>query len=1243
MSESSASASLSLSPPRSKGGKSGRGGKGGFRVSPVKAFALLLLLFFVALQLLTLYSRKAPSDLLPPPPPPPPPSSHVVKQHVRREPSGGSESPEQSHSHSHSSPVFHRSSNWSSTAQAHYYRTRHLNASRSKSDTVYKHEETRSSSTAGGSAVEGLSAKSLQPGDDLVPVPLQGAHMMSLPGPALDKSELVMSALIERTSRSSRLHLTTFFLNAAMVAPHENRQNKAERIRPDAVGTWKEVVKKLSSVAYLENGKRSPRVPYFCRVFNSQGSVEYKVPGEFVPNRQTTDPNTNRRVDVFRCPLKFTDTPVEYFARVDSHHTLFAEVYRKDTVIARFSVPWNTRRVGYLMSPVITNAVVTNPSSSSPGQAKRFRSSALRTWPHGVGGGEQVDNEEPQFHLCVVGLQPGQMTQGLLGQMIEFIEYHIQVGVAHMYFAIHFSEKSLAMIKILEVLDRYIDDGYVSISTTAGDDVNMIDSFSGIKWNALSTDTFVINSCLYLSKGVADYLGVWDLNEFFVPRSPHNSVMDVVRSVSTPNSSSLDLNAVVGHTAATWTGGRGWADGNAHPFCYLNLHTADAYVSPRTHFENRHFEFDMSYIFAFDAASTRPNNMKAILPTAILFQAGILSPGVCQLEPQWANCDPELLDNSTEKDKYIACITNDPSASWINRQTNNKLFQRYHEYDDVVTPADGKAVHMENEGYLFRLNAFKQDAPSPHAVPFHDSRFSSLLHTGEKSLLQKFMNYKKGANRDSLLIPIDFGEKRVVLETWPAYSDEIKFDGPIASDPADVLPVHLPEEARVKFTSSNGYHNFKENFARPDILENPTVDELPAFAKDYTDIAVGSIIERKHASWDLHLTTFFLNHNFFWQPIEGYGMGRISKKNKAKWEKIAANFNKTHYSPDNGRRVVPGHANTTRMVEEVGYKCRIRNSNRTEDVEYIVSGVFMPNKLTPDMNANNRLDILRCKIQAPKSCYHSLSTSDHSAEVTIVSPSGEDLFHFKVPWKTRRTGYLLSAPAAATSFKPWKAFDSKSPLLPGEEGGDMLYMSVPGIESTVSQFTLPMYLEFLQHHYLLGVEHVFMAGSYAWNGAMMSNFLVATQSFIADGLLSVNSQAGDNFDLLYSFLGGSLDRDTVKIFHVNMYLYLTKGMVDYLGVWDIDEYFIPQLPHHTILDVIRAAEAPAPLTPFPLDADPWEINHKPGPGWADGDAHPFCYLMLSSECIFSSLGYPEVFDPMKPWYKHILWITVLRL
>ena len=111
-----------------------------------------------------------------------------------------------------------------------------------------------------------------------------------------------------------------------------------------------------------------------------------------------------------------------------------------------------------------------------------------------------------------------------------------------------------------------------------------------------------------------------------------------------------------------------------------------------------------------------------------------------------------------------------------------------------------------------------------------------------------------------------------------------------------------------------------------------------------------------------------------------------------------------------------------------------------------------------------------------------------------------------------------------------------------------------------------------------------------------------------------------------------------------MYLYLTKGMVDYLAVWDIDEYFIPKLPHHTIMDVISAQEAPQPLRPWAVSTQPHsqQALHKPGPGWADADGHPFCYLMLSSECIFSSLGYPEVFDPLKPWYvSHLFLLSIV--
>jgi hypothetical protein len=98
----------------------------------------------------------------------------------------------------------------------------------------------------------------------------------------------------------------------------------------------------------------------------------------------------------------------------------------------------------------------------------------------------------------------------------------------------------------------------------------------------------------------------------------------------------------------------------------------------------------------------------------------------------------------------------------------------------------------------------------------------------------------------------------------------------------------------------------------------------------------------------------------------------------------------------------------------------------------------------------------------------------------------------------------------------------------------------------------------------------------------------------------------------------SMDRDNVKIFYVNMCLYLSKGLADYLAIWDTDEYFIPKPPNHSIMDVIRRADSQVPLTPLPSDVDPWAMvqTWKGGKGWADGEGHPLCYFMLSSEVLY---------------------------
>ena len=67
----------------------------------------------------------------------------------------------------------------------------------------------------------------------------------------------------------------------------------------------------------------------------------------------------------------------------------------------------------------------------------------------------------------------------------------------------------------------------------------------------------------------------------------------------------------------------------------------------------------------------------------------------------------------------------------------------------------------------------------------------------------------------------------------------------------------------------------------------------------------------------------------------------------------------------------------------------------------------------------------------------------------------------------------------------------------------------------------------------------------------MANFLAAFRSFIDEGILSVTSLAeSQEEESLYSILGASFDRDNVKIFHVNTCLYLSKGVADYVAIWD---------------------------------------------------------------------------------------------
>ena len=60
-------------------------------------------------------------------------------------------------------------------------------------------------------------------------------------------------------------------------------------------------------------------------------------------------------------------------------------------------------------------------------------------------------------------------------------------------------------------------------------------SFSHTHTHSLThTHILQVNLCTYYSKGVADYVGIWDFDEFFIPKGENKNLLDVIKNVYRP-------------------------------------------------------------------------------------------------------------------------------------------------------------------------------------------------------------------------------------------------------------------------------------------------------------------------------------------------------------------------------------------------------------------------------------------------------------------------------------------------------------------------------------------------------------------------------------------------------------------------------------------------------------------------------------------------------------------------------------
>ena len=318
-----------------------------------------------------------------------------------------------------------------------------------------------------------------------------------------------------------------------------------------------------------------------------------------------------------------------------------------------------------------------------------------------------------------------------------------------------------------------------------------------------------MNFCTYYSKGVADYVGIWDLDEFFIPKGTNKNLLNVISNAYPEKTLDHDIPRRFNENTSLdkkWPGGRGWADGSGHPFCFLQLRYVRlirstkslyfticnsfsliftllshsfTYPPPNSYF-NTYAQIHIhvhtlarllsSEVLAYrqkpeatDTAywvgerfvkPTEPTTSKnhghfafkkSIIPTANIFQIGLHVHGGCHLEYPWNGC---------EKNHTGFCYK---SSVKINNSNNGNVvvdekFSTTHSFIDQVRSSEVKSIDSQSQGVLYHIMLFRDLIPSnvtdptatnDYTMKYFPKTLSALKKRGYEALINTPRTVKK--------------------------------------------------------------------------------------------------------------------------------------------------------------------------------------------------------------------------------------------------------------------------------------------------------------------------------------------------------------------------------------------------------------------------------------------------------------------------------------------------------------------
>ena len=320
--------------------------------------------------------------------------------------------------------------------------------------------------------------------------------LQQLPNFLSDSSDVVLSAVLERSENGPELHLVVMMMGhkAFFYMP----QSPILMMNRSAMGVWGRVASNFAKT----------RLPSATNCsFGSNGNLE--VPGSLLPSSTSIDTGFNRNLELLRCPV-----PVSALAgnnHREREQKLEVSLVRKGQVLLSFSISVRKRQAGY-------------------GFTLSRKSSRINMWQQ---DSKSLNNKA---FLCTSVIRPLEPWRPdvALPLLLEFVEHNVQIGFAHQFLATFLDPRSVEFQHMLALLRPYIEKRQVSLTGLAIPRVNDYSGVLGLIFIDDYTRYIHQNQCLYISRGLASHVAMLQASEFLALGPRYDNIAQLLQTLPRP-------------------------------------------------------------------------------------------------------------------------------------------------------------------------------------------------------------------------------------------------------------------------------------------------------------------------------------------------------------------------------------------------------------------------------------------------------------------------------------------------------------------------------------------------------------------------------------------------------------------------------------------------------------------------------------------------------------------------------------